>query len=696
MIGKILGGRYELLELIGVGGMSQVYKAKCNLLNRFVAVKILKEEYNEDKEFIKRFYIESQAAASLSSPHIVSIYDVGDEDNLHYIVMEYVEGATLKEVIKANGVLAWNVALNFSLQILNALECAHKNGIVHRDIKPHNIIVTDDGVLKVTDFGIARAVNSNETKKIDCDVIGSVHYISPEQAKGIMIDARCDLYSLGIVMYEMLTGKLPFDGDNPVSVALMHLSAEPVSIKEHNLSVPNELVRIVTKSMQRDVLNRYQSAKEMAAELSEFKKVENLATKENEDAFVLETIEMVRLAKMDAEIETPVQSQTIDNRGNEVEVNTTVVNTKRKKEKAAKKKKEPNGKAEKVAFWTAIGASTAIVALIVILLWNVLAPNLNSSMKPTDKEYFLNNMEGKNIHDVRTLLEEEGFRIVVNEVYDASKPDGYILRQSPYGNITVKVATTELEFDVVSNDKTDEKVAVPRVVNKSEEQAISDLESAGFFVSVIREVNESTKVGYVFDQHPGAEEMVPSGSTIMIYVSEEEEPELITVPSFLGLTKEEAEEQAQEKELKLEFKEKEGTEKIGTVIEQLPAKNSKVEKDSVIQLVIVVEADEPEESPAPDSNESNNASGGSTANNPDSNTENKTPAKEVSQTLTIDLPEDKESVTVVVKRDGTEVYRKVHSGSEKRISVTVTGSGTQKIQITLDGQEFFTQNVKFN
>ena len=194
MIGKVLGERYEIMELVGTGGMAFVYKARCRLLNRNVAIKILKEEFNNDTDFVSKFYVESQSAASLSNVNIVSVYDVGEQDDLKYIVMEYVEGITLKEIIKQQRILEWNVAVNCCLQILNALECAHKNGIVHRDIKPHNILVTNDGVLKVADFGIAKAVNKSETKKIDEDVVGSVHYISPEQAKGIMIDSRSDLY----------------------------------------------------------------------------------------------------------------------------------------------------------------------------------------------------------------------------------------------------------------------------------------------------------------------------------------------------------------------------------------------------------------------------------------------------------------------------------------------------------------------
>ncbi len=662
MIGKILGGRYELLELIGVGGMSRVYKAKCNLLNRFVAVKILKEEFNEDKEFIKRFYIESQAAASLSSPHIVSIYDVGDEENLHYIVMEYVEGVTLKDVIKENGVLAWNVALNLSMQILTALECAHKNGIVHRDIKPHNMIVTEDGVLKVTDFGIARAVNSNETKKIDSDVIGSVHYISPEQAKGIMIDARCDLYSLGIVMYEMLTGKLPYDGENPVSVALMHLSSEPVSIKELNITVPNELVRIVTKSMQRDVLNRYQNAKEMVADLTEFKKVENLTTKENEDAVVAEVIELVKAAKKEEAPVEVVEEQTLEHKGmdrGEVEIPVRLSNRKAQLDK----------KQEKIAMWSAIGVSTAVVVAIVLIFLKVLFPGFNFASVSKAEEYLLPNVVGKNIDEVRSELEDNGLTVIVHEVEDDSKEDGTILRQTPGGNIRVKVKKTKVELDVVSNESDEVKVEVPNVSNKEYRQAKQELEKAGFSVRIIEEESSEHEKGYVLKQNPAAKKSIPKGSEVVLYVAIDSE---VTVPDFVGMTEAEATKKASECGLVITFVEKEGTEDIGKITQQSLAKDTKTERGTSVRLTITVEAATPSATPSP------------------------TPQAASKQSLTIDLPQDRETVTVVIKRGGSEVYHQSHQTSEKRVTVTVTGSGTEKIEITIDGQLFFSQNVKFN
>lgn len=240
--GRVIGNRYEIINRIGNGGMATVYKAKDITLNRFVAVKVLREEFTTDAEFIKRFNIEAQSAASLAHPNIVSIFDVGQEDNIYYIVMELIQGKTLKEIIDEDGVLPWKWSLNIAIQIASALETAHKHNIIHRDIKPHNIIITEDGVAKVTDFGIAKAV-SNSTITAFGTTIGSVHYFSPEHARGGYTDAKSDLYSLGVVMYEMLTGRVPFDADTPVSIALKHMQEEPIEPIKLNPSIPYSVIK---------------------------------------------------------------------------------------------------------------------------------------------------------------------------------------------------------------------------------------------------------------------------------------------------------------------------------------------------------------------------------------------------------------------------------------------------------------------
>ena len=267
LIGKMLNNRYEILEKIGNGGMATVYKAKCHVLNRYVAIKILRDEFTTDSEFIKRFKSEAQSAASLTHPNIVSIYDVCNEDNLYYIVMELIQGKTLKDIITEDGILSWKWSVNIAIQIASALETAHKHNIIHRDIKPHNIIITEDGMAKVTDFGIAKAV-SNSTITAFGTTIGSVHYFSPEHARGGFTDAKSDIYSLGIVMYEMLTGKVPFDADTPVSVALKQVQEEAVEPIKYNPNIPISVNRIILKAMQKDPNLRYQTATEMLEDLS--------------------------------------------------------------------------------------------------------------------------------------------------------------------------------------------------------------------------------------------------------------------------------------------------------------------------------------------------------------------------------------------------------------------------------------------
>ena len=270
-IGKMLDNRYEILEIIGTGGMAMVYKAHCHRLNRLVAIKVLKEELADDADFRRRFQDESQAVAMLSHPNIVSVYDVSHSSDTEYIVMEPIDGITLKQYMQQKGALPWREALHFITQIMKALSHAHSRGIIHRDIKPQNIMILRDGTVKVADFGIARLVSSTQST-LTQEALGSVHYISPEQAKGSHIDARSDIYSAGVVLYEMLTGRLPFEGDSPVAVAIQHISSVPLSPRELNPDIQEGLEAIVMKAMAQKVQNRYSSADEMLADLEEFRK----------------------------------------------------------------------------------------------------------------------------------------------------------------------------------------------------------------------------------------------------------------------------------------------------------------------------------------------------------------------------------------------------------------------------------------
>ncbi|HEY5524945.1 MAG TPA: Stk1 family PASTA domain-containing Ser/Thr kinase, partial [Clostridium sp.] len=274
MIGEILGNRYEIVEQIGEGGMSIVYKARCNKLDRFVAVKILKNKLCDNAEIVTKFKREATAIATLSDNNIVNVLDVGTQDNINYIVMEYVKGKTLKEVIREFGKLNYETTIKIGTQIAKALDCAHKNKIIHRDIKPQNILVTEEGLIKVTDFGIAKLATS-ETLTNTTTIMGSAQYFSPEQAKGYIIDARTDIYSFGVVMYEMATGKLPFEADSPVSIALKHIQEEPVPPKQINSRIPDSLNKLILKAMEKDANKRYQTAREIINDLQKIKEDPN-------------------------------------------------------------------------------------------------------------------------------------------------------------------------------------------------------------------------------------------------------------------------------------------------------------------------------------------------------------------------------------------------------------------------------------
>jgi serine/threonine protein kinase len=280
MIGKLLLNRYELLEKIGEGGMGIVYKAKCHLLNRFVAVKILKAELSDDEDFVKRFKREATSAARLSHPNIVSVHDVGAENQINFIVMEYINGKTLKQIIKSTGRLSSKETLNIASQIAKALDCAHKNSIIHRDIKPDNILITEDNIVKVADFGIAKVADSR-TATTSKNVMGTVHYFSPEQAKGDVVDGRTDIYSLGIVMYEMVTGKVPYNAESSISVAMMHIQKTAIPPMEVIRDVPENVNGVILKAMEKDPINRYQTAKEMEEILNEINRNPNFALSSN-------------------------------------------------------------------------------------------------------------------------------------------------------------------------------------------------------------------------------------------------------------------------------------------------------------------------------------------------------------------------------------------------------------------------------
>lgn len=502
-VGKRLDGRYEIMEVIGVGGMAVVYKAFDNIDHRIVAVKILKSEYLANEEFKRRFRNESKAVAVLSHPNIVKVFDVSFGDAIQYIVMEYVEGITLKNYITQQGVVDQREALYFITQILRALKHAHDKGIVHRDIKPQNILLISDGTIKVTDFGIAR-ISENATRTMTDGAIGSVHYISPEQAKGSLTDLRTDLYAAGVILYEMLTGKLPFQSDNAVSVALMQLQKEPVKPREINSSIPEGLEEIIMHAMQKLPTERYQSANEMLTDIVEYKNNPSIifgySFKENAYPVVDETPDFAPENAVSAE---PEAIEPVDDNEYDDELDF-----------------DDKGKTKTIAILSSVLAALVVFAVALIVMF-----------KPASDKIDVPNLVGLNFyHDVMSASKYAhlSFEPVID--YDSDEESGVIIRQEPASG---KISSDDHITVYISGS--DSTVEVPDVYGYEATSASNVLKSKGFDVKIVTEYSDED-VGTVIRTMPARNKKVEKGSEIIIYVATDEETEPVEVPNLVGLT----------------------------------------------------------------------------------------------------------------------------------------------------------------
>ena len=550
LIGRTIANRYEILEKTGVGGMATVYTAKDLVLNRHVAVKVLKEEFTTDEEFVKRFNTEALAAASLSHANIVSIYDVGNEDNIYYIVMELVRGKTLKQIITENGPISWKWATNIAIQIASALEVAHKNNIVHRDIKPHNIIITEDGVAKVTDFGIAKAV-SNSTITAFGTTIGSVHYFSPEQAKGGYTDAKSDIYSLGVVMYEMLTGQVPFDADTSVSVALMHMQEKPVPPIEINKNIPTALNDIILKAMQKEPMARYQTAAEMISDLRR-------ALKEPNGEFVEEEMNNGLTRRMDA-----ITDDMLDKKGD---------NKKKKGKLVLYFEKHPKMK------------GVAIVLLCVVLFVLAFGGTALVSKITTPKEVQIPNLVGKTEEEAKEELAKINVKYnKINEKYSSEVEAGKIISQEPGYSINFKIKEKSTVNVIIS--KGTETTTVPKVIGMKYDDAVAALEDAKLTVEKVEEASKTVEAGIVISQEIAANTTANAGDVVKIHVSTGITQ--VEVPSVLGKTEVEAKQILADKKFKVEIKTTSDTSKEnGVVVEQSVNAGKEIDEESTITITV--------------------------------------------------------------------------------------------------------------
>lgn len=632
LVGKFIANRYEIIEKIGNGGMATVYKAKCHVLNRYVAIKVLKDEYTTDTEFIRRFNAEAQSAAGLTHANIVSVYDVGHEDNVYYIVMELIQGKTLKEIINEDGALPWKWSVNIAIQIASALEAAHKNNIVHRDIKPHNIIITEEGVAKVTDFGIAKAV-SNSTITAFGTTIGSVHYFSPEHAKGGFTDAKSDLYSLGIVMYEMLTGRVPFDADTPVSIALKHMQEKPVEPVQINPSIPFAINQIIMKAMQKEPSLRYSTATEMIKDLSN-------ALKNPEGNFVEEN---------NPDLERTQVIGTIPEE-----------HTKHKGKKPGKIKqyfnKHPKAKIPAI-----------VVGCILIFILTIFITRFVMDIG-TVKDVPMPELVGKTEEEIKELFKNTKFTYeIIEEEYDNEIEEGKVISQNPKyrKNYTIKENT---KFEIVISKGT-KIVIMPKLEGEKIDNAKKMLEEldAALVVEVVEE--ESTKVeeGIVLKQSIEKDKEVEAGTTITLTVSKAKAQ--ATVPSLIGKTEDAAKAELTSAKLKVEVVYDEDTTKNpGVVLKQSVDVGKTVDEGTTVTITV---------------NKIAEVKSGTVTVNVKSITNYRKEVDEEGNEIT---PKDVKLKVTVTSQGTTETaYEQNVKPTNESVAVRISGKGTVTIKVYIDG-----------
>lgn len=590
-IGTIIGDRYEILEKVGSGGMADVFRAKCHRLNRYVAIKILKQDYSEDTKFVTKFRGEAQAIAGISHPNIVGIYDVGEENGMYYIVMELVDGITLKKYIEEKGKLSVKEAVGIALQIANGLEAAHSNHIIHRDIKPQNILIARDGTAKVTDFGIAKAASSNT---ITANAMGSVHYISPEQARGGYSDEKSDIYSLGVTMYEMLSGTLPFNGESAVAIALAHIQEEAVPLAALDATIPKGISNIVNKCMQKKTELRYSCVADLIADLKMFLQdpsgdygvIGNLY--KNDGTIFMSKDDVNTLRDASRKGMGPVEQKPEPQEPEEPE--------------EPESNSDVDPKLEKALVFGSIGVAI-IIGLVVLYMvgrvlgfWGSAKPDSNSGSSSTTAgetakpgsdtsgdEITLEDYANKIKDYVETDLSNYDITCTVTEEASDEIEKGYVIRTSPAAGSTVaKGGKVEL---IVSSGV--EQVSIPDTTGDTITDAYQMLNDKGFKVKQGEDVYSSQAIGKVAYTKPAAGKKVDKGATITIYPSKGEETKYVKVPNLLGMTRSQAKSALEKAGLKYgsETKSYSSTQKNRVCVQSVSSGNE-VEEGSTVDVTL--------------------------------------------------------------------------------------------------------------
>lgn len=638
LIGKILSGRYEILEKIGEGGMAVVYRAHCHLLKRDVAIKILRPEYANNEEFIRRFRQEAQAAASLSHHNIVNIYDIGHEGEWRYIVMEYINGPTLKDVIKSQAPLPYEKAVNIAVQICSALEHAHKRGVIHRDIKPQNIMLTDDGIVKVTDFGIAKAAAGVSITLNDSNTMGSVHYISPEQARGGYVDAKSDIYSLGIVLYEMVTGRVPFTGDTAVAVALKHMHEDMKPARELNPDVPISLEQVIIKATQKDREWRYNSAGEMMMDLRR-------VLREPYSGFV-------NISKGLSDEPTRVMP---------------AIHDVKESENRPIPKSKSGGRVWKILLALAI-------ALVVMAAGAMAAVQLYNDYFVVP-EVTVPSVVGKNELDAQQQLSLSGLNMNVSDrQYSDDVPEGYVISQDPQADSSIKKRGT---VNVVISQGP-QYIEIPSIINKTETDAKLILEKAGLEVGDVKhDFSDQYPAGYVMDQNPKAGIKVTGDAIKVDYVvSDGPKTTMVPLPDFSQQLLSDAQKVLESYGLKLgRITREDSPYDKDVIIRQEPQPQSQVPEGSTVDFWV--------------------SSGKPKIYSPKQIT---IPLpKDWPDPKNPEQPAEALQIKVLKKEGNTTevVYEGIHKPEEKEIKVTVEGQGQAVVEVYIFDQLYKSVDIDF-
>ena len=671
LIGKKLDGRYQLEELIGSGGMANVYKATDLLENRLVAVKILREDLAEDAELRRRFHEESQAVAMLSHPNIVAVYDVSRSSDVEYIVMELIDGITLKQYMQKKGnKLNWREALHFITQIVKALGHAHSRGIIHRDIKPHNIMVLRDGSVKVADFGIARVASGGHST-LTQEALGSVHYISPEQARGSHIDARSDLYSAGVVLYEMITGRLPFEGDTPVSVAIQHINSIPLSPREIDPAIPEALEAITMKAMAPDPDNRYLSADDMLADLEEFRKNPNINFDYNVSGFQDDEDDVDKTQVLPT-------AASISRVGSRVREPERVQNRSRSNPPPRHREREEDEEeyddGPRRPNWPIIGAVAAILVFVVALLYIMFSTAFSGSLGAQTQNIRVPSVTGYLFSEAQANTELlNGFTLVQGETVESDQPAGTILQQSPNANDFVSGDDMTITVTVSSGQA--EEIKMPNLEGQTLSQALGTLDDLNLGL----EYDYNSRTSYhdtipkdsVISTYPTAGTVLHEGQQIILEMSLGKEETPMVMPNLIGMDEETA---------------KKTITDMGLVVGQVqPSPSDEQEAGKVWYQSVAVNASVTEGTTV-DIFVSTGPSGGSGSGD--------TVTKTFTLTLPTNLGEDLH-VEVVDSQEQTVFSGDYNINLDTAAEIPVSGSGVQTYTIYINGHSYTQQTVDF-